>query len=354
MLATVVLGGCAPQEDPPLPPVVWEGEAVRVRMDDPGIQVCGGSFEALDRHARLVREALLLQGDGIIDYSIGDEDFVDSICASEASDSPDACTYPGVGSVYTTIPFVQHELVHAARIKDPTIGFRSSPIEEGLATLLGGDPIGDDTVLLDAHGILREQYVTGGAEYYRAGQTMAILIERYGVQEFRRFDILARTDGEDQTFEEVFGETKDEFATYASSVPHCEQSQWWMPLLECDGAPMGPDPVMGATTLTGNLGCGEPDVQGPVFGTMWTSRHFRLDERTTNLSYRIDMPEDATLEIVACNGGCPERFAYIGTRNQVGSILNGIPALEPGEYFLRMSRPVDGDAEDGRFEIIFE
>lgn len=40
--------GCAPEELP-LPPVVWEGQTVRARMDDPGIQVCGGTFEALDR-----------------------------------------------------------------------------------------------------------------------------------------------------------------------------------------------------------------------------------------------------------------------------------------------------------------
>ncbi|MEX1363772.1 MAG: hypothetical protein AB1Z98_11635, partial [Nannocystaceae bacterium] len=108
MEVAVVLGGCAPQEDPPLPPVVWEGEAVRVRMDDPGIQVCGGSFEALDRHAQLVREALLLQGDGIIDYSIGDEDFVDQACNLE---SPIACTNGTDGRVFTAVPFNAHEIV---------------------------------------------------------------------------------------------------------------------------------------------------------------------------------------------------------------------------------------------------
>src|SRR5262245_8018018 len=76
----MLLGGCAPDEELPLPPVVWEGESVRVRMDDPEIEVCGGSFEALDRHAELVREALLLEGDGVVEYSIGDQDFVESVC----------------------------------------------------------------------------------------------------------------------------------------------------------------------------------------------------------------------------------------------------------------------------------
>lgn len=47
---------------------------MRVRMGDPGIEVCGGSFEALDRHAELVREALLLRGDEVVEYSIGDQE----------------------------------------------------------------------------------------------------------------------------------------------------------------------------------------------------------------------------------------------------------------------------------------
>ena len=34
-----LLGGCAPDDELPLPPVVWEGESVRVRMDDPEIEV---------------------------------------------------------------------------------------------------------------------------------------------------------------------------------------------------------------------------------------------------------------------------------------------------------------------------
>jgi hypothetical protein len=50
-------------------------------MDDPGIQVCGGTFEALDRHAALVREAMLLEGDGVVEYSIADEDLVQDICS---------------------------------------------------------------------------------------------------------------------------------------------------------------------------------------------------------------------------------------------------------------------------------
>ena len=63
------------------------------------------------------------------------------------------------------------------------------------------------------------------------------------------------------------------------------------------------------------------------------------------------MPDDAILEIVGCSGGCPERFVYLGTRDQVSSVLDGLPALEPGEYFLRLSRPATS-REDGRFQIV--
>lgn len=348
-LALALALGCS-AEELPLLPVVWEGQSIRVRMDDPGIEVCGGTFDALDRHAALVREALLLAGDDIIEYTIADQDLVDSVCASEASSSPDGCTYPEGGLVYTTVPYVPHELVHATRLEDPELRFLSFPIEEGLATLFGADSHGDQIIPLDALGIFAEDYVTGFDEYHRAGQTMAILLDLHGVEEFRRFELTARTLGEDRAFEDVFGESKQEFAETAEGQPHCEQSQWWAPLLECDGEPVTPDPITGAVTLTGNVDCAEADVRGPDFGRMWVSRHFRLDQRTSTLTHQFDMPDDATLEIVSCEGGCPERFAYIGTSDQVGGILNGLPDLEPGEYFLRMSRPV---AEGGgQFEIV--
>jgi hypothetical protein len=346
----LVLLGCAPEEEFPLPPIVWEGQSVRVRMDDPDIQVCGGSFEALDRHAQLVREALLLEGDEVVEYSIGDQDFVDAACDP---DSLAACTNATTGRVFTKSPLHQHEVVHAVRVLDPEIGVRSSPIEEGLSTVFGSDSLGANTVPLDAWGILEDPRAAGGAEHYRAGHTVAFLLERHGAEGFRRFDERARDTAENDAFAEIFGETKEEFAAAADAAPHCEQSQWWAPLLECDGEPMVADAETGAVTLTGNLRCGEADVQGPQAGRMWTSRHFRLDEPTTGtLAYSFDFPEDATLEIVGCTLGCPERFAYIGTRYQVSSFGNGLPRLEPGEYFLRMSRPVADD--DGQFEVILD
>ena len=347
-----LLGGCAPDEEPPLPPVVWEGESVRVRMDDPEIEVCGGSFEALDRHAALVREALLLEGDGVIEYSIGDEDFVESVCPHPEL-SPLGCTTFPAGSVFTRVPFIPHEIVHAVRIQDSEIGFLSSAFEEGLATVFGSDPPGDDMISIDALGIFEDPQVGGPAEYYQAGHLMAILLDRHGVDSFRRFDVLARTVDEDRAFLEEFGETKEEFAQVVESAPHCEQSQWWIPLLECDGEPAMVDPETGVLTLSGELDCDEPDVRGPEYGRMWASRHFRLDEATSVLSYAIDMPEDATLEIVSCSSGCPQRFAYIGGRLQVGSVANGLPGLEPDDYFLRMSKPVDSDG-DGRFKIVID
>jgi hypothetical protein len=348
-----LLGGCAPEEELPLPPVVWEGESVRVRMDDPEIEVCGGSFEALDRHAELVREALLLEGDGVIEYSIGDQDFVDAACEGALVDSPFACTTIASGHVFTRYPFIPHEVVHGARRLDPELGHLSSAFEEGLATLFGSDPEGGGTVPLEALETFEDDHVVGAEEYYRSGQLMAILLDSYDTETFRDFDVLAGASDEEVAFTDIFGDTKEAFAEIAESVPHCEQSQWWMPLLECDAALIPADSQTGALMLEGNVSCGRTDVQGPEYGRMWTSRHFRLDERTSTLSYRFDMPEDATLEIVGCSGGCPERFVYSGTRNDVGTVLNGLPALEPGEYFLRISRPVAND-DDGHFQVVLQ
>lgn len=346
------LGACAP-DDPPLPPVVWEGDNIRARMDDPGIQVCGGSFESLDRHAQLVRDALMLEGDALIEYSMGDADFVQSVCSGPGNSMPAGCTYWDTGRIYTGVSFVPHEIVHSVRSMDPQLGYLSSAFEEGLATLFGADWVGKPLIPLEAQGILDDNDVRGLASYDRAGQTMAILIARHGMEAFRRFDVLARTRSEASAFSEVFGESKEEFAAFAETEPHCEQSQWWVPLLECDGEPITADPDTGLLTFTGNLSCAEADVQGSDFGRMYTSRHFRLDGRTSFFSsYEVDMPEEAKLEIIGCHGGCPERVAYIGGRLDLGAIYGGLPDLQPGEYFLRLSRPISED--DGHFEIVID
>jgi hypothetical protein len=347
-----LLGGCAPEEELPLPPVVWEGEMVRVRMDDPGIEVCGGTFEALDRHAELVREALLLEGDGVVEYSIGDQEFVDERCDGSPHDSPQACTNTGSGHVFSTEQLSQHEVVHAVRVLDPSIELLSSPYEEGLATTYGADLVGREVTAVYTLQTLNDSNTAGAVEYDRAGQIVASLIELKGIEAFRRFNQSATAMSETEAFFDAFGETVEEFATYADASPACERSQWWHPLLECDGEPSSPDPDTGRVFLSGNLACGEADAHGPYLGNLWISRHFRIDAPTSFTRYELGMPEDATLEIVACDGGCPERFAYIGTSEQVGSFENGVPNLEPGEYFLRMSRPVSN--EDGWFEIVLE
>ena len=346
------LGGCAPDEELPLPPVVWEGESVRVRMDDPGIEVCGGSFEALDRHAKLVREALLLEGDGVVEYSIGDQGFVDERCAGSPNESPQACTSVTNGRVFTTLPFAQHEIVHAVRYLDPKLGLLRLAYEEGLATVYGADVLAREITPLNALDILNDTNVAGAVEYDRAGQVVARLLDTNGVEAFRRFDESATPTSDAEAFSTVFGETIEEFAALADASPVCERSQWWQPLVECDGEPIVQDPETGILVLSGNAACGEADGHGPWLGNTWTSRHFRLDQPTSASRYSFELPEDATVEVVACDGGCPDRFAYIGTRAQVSSYGNALPDLAPGEYFLRVSRPVAED--DGWFEIVLE
>ncbi|MCX4240167.1 hypothetical protein OEB96_06055 [Paraliomyxa miuraensis] len=348
-LGSLLAAGCSPEEeDFPLPDVVWEGTSVRVRMEDPSIEVCGGSFEGLDRHVELVREALLLEGDGVVEYSIGDEDFVDAGCDG----SPLGCTKATSGNVFTSLPLHQHEIVHAVRALDPELEYRSSAFEEGLATLFGSDDLDNDIRPLEVMDILTASHVGGREEYFRAGHAMAILRDRHGAAAFRRFDVSSASMDEDQAFIEAFGESKEQFAAAAEGEPVCEQSQWWVPLLECEGEPIVADPATDDLVLRGDLSCAAEDVRGPRGGWMWTFRHFRLDRSTSTIDYQINMPEDAMLEIVGCYGGCPGRFAYIGGRYDVGSILNGLPTLEPGEYFLRMSRPTTEGAGD--FEVVLQ
>jgi len=318
-------------------------------MDDETIPVCGGTFDALDLHARLVRDAMLLEGrDRVIDYSIGDGDFIGDYCGTE---NAAGCAHPESGDVLVVAAFTPHEIVHAARALDPEIRHLSQPVEEGLATLFGSDVPGLGVIPLDVLDILEDRDMEGLDEYYRAGHVIAAVFQLYGIEAFRQFDLLARGVAENDAFLSAFGETKVKFAERAETMPVCQSTQWWMPVLECDGDADLPDPKTGRIVLSGDVRCGEVDVVGPnPYGAMWTSRHFRVTEKTFDLLYEIDMPEDSTLEIVGCQYGCPDRFVYRGGARDVGGITKGIPSLEPGEYFLRMSRPVSDD--DGHFEVV--
>jgi len=348
VFCAIMSASACSEDEFPLPPIVWEGEMVRVRMDDEEIPVCGGTFEALDLHAGLVREALLLEGrERIIEYSIGDRDFVEEQCGDPSA----GCAFPDTGNVFVSAPIIQHEIVHAVRILDPEIKLLSSAVEEGLATVFGADFGGSGTIPLQALEILDKERVVGGPDYYRAGQVMAILLERHGIEAFRRFDVLARRTTEDSAFLEVFGETKEDFAQAAEAAPQCDPTRWRAPIFECSGAPERQDPDTGQLVLSGSLDCGAPDVIGPTSGTAWTTRHFEITKRTNELRYEFDFAEDVVLEIVGCNPGCPDRFTYSGGRWEVGS-FGGIRDLEPGEYFIRMSRPISSAADDGWFEIV--
>jgi len=317
-------------------------------MDDETIPVCGGTFEALDLHANLVRDAMLLEGqDRIVDYSIGDQDFVLDACEVSSI----GCAPVDTGQVFTSQVFHQHEIVHAVRSLDPKIGHHSIAFEEGLAAVFGADFFDTTMVLaLNALEMLQDADLSGPEDADRAGRLVAIVLERYGADSFRRFDLSSRTEDESSAFVGAFDETLEDFAVVADAAPLCGRSQWWQPLLECSGEPIDADPETGKLTFTGDLSCGDSEVQGPVFEMMRTSRHFRVAEPTSEILYEFEMPEDATLEIVECHLGCPDRFTYLGGQSDLGSVSNGIPRLEPGEYFLRITRPVSDD--NGWFEIV--
>lgn len=351
MLGMLIVAACGPDdEDLPLPEMVWEGNALRVRMQDPTMEVCGGTFEALNRHAELVREVLLLEGDGLVEYSVVDADFVDAACVP--LEDPRACAEPSTGRIYTSSLLDQHEIVHAVRFLDPKLSVRSPAIEEGLATHFGSDDLGEQTYPLEVMAILDAPHVGGLEDYFRAGHTMAMLLDRHQLPAFRDFDVASTAKDEELAFAETFGESRAEFASVAEGEPVCEQSQWWVPLLECDGEPITADPSTDQLVLSGDLSCAAADVKGPRANRIWTSRHFRLDRQTSELGYRFDMPEDAMLEVVSCEGGCPERFAYRGSHSAVSSVRNGLPALEPGDYFIRIYRPLAN--EGGDFEIVLQ
>ncbi|MCH9687434.1 MAG: hypothetical protein K0V04_38725 [Deltaproteobacteria bacterium] len=336
------LTGCS--DEPALPPVAWESDVLRVRVEDPTTVICEGSFEAIERHATLVRDVLALDGrDRILDYSVVEPDSIGQWCSSTST----ACTHSPPGQVFTATPVLLHEVTHAVRILNPDTRLLSPALEEGMAVLYGDEVFRAQTPPLMAESLLQEQIVTVD-QYLRTGLLTNILVQRHGLDDFMRFDRLAATTPEDEAFAEVFGETKDQFAQAADDHEACAPQQWREPLLECDDAPVMPDPATGRIVLTGNLSCGDPQVVGPTFSWMTTTRHFRVLESHSSPGHRVDVPRGTTVELVGCQAGCPERYYY---DYFAGPVRGYFPTLEPGDYVVRLTRPVADDAGPFTLEL---
>ena len=152
ILVPLVLAGCAP-EQVEFGTRAWVGEHLEVWTSE-GVTVCGGSFEALDRHAAETSEYAMARG---VETRASPYRYYwvqpDELQGGPCSEGPaPGCFSPRNDAVYAT-RFYPHEVVYAEFAWG-----HSSFVDEGFATLLGGSRFVDvadgpvQTIIEEASG----------------------------------------------------------------------------------------------------------------------------------------------------------------------------------------------------------
>jgi hypothetical protein len=344
----VVLGaaaGCG--DDPPLPPIVWEGEHLRFGTDADETMLCAGTMPYLDGAVGYLGEVFDRPGTRVNYFWLPDG--TDAYCANDG----DGCAYER--RVFSRHTIHQHELVHAIRWPHNLY----LPLEEGLAEAFGDDwnrfPVqGDIRDLLEDP---RENGYIPGPGYGLAAHFVSYLHAEHGLETLTELD--AATDYEQSyagaatAFERVYGQPLDEVIdAYEADYPRCDQPTFRDKGYDCSrNVVEAPTEIGQKLRVTIPLSCDDPAVLGPRLGERWTTRTLDI---TVAGRYRVSgRPlENAPFEFVEisrCDISCFDADDSLSrlTGNQFGSAH----CLEPSQYLFRFA--VQEDIEND-FELSIE
>jgi hypothetical protein len=340
-LGLAVASGC--NDDPPLPPIVWEGEHLRFGTDADDSIICAGTLPYLDGVVGHLGEVFERRNARLSYYWLPDG--TDTYCPAGV----EGCVNDrGTFSRHT---IHQHELAHAVRWPSRLY----LPLEEGLAEAYGDDwnrfPVQGDIrdLLEDPRG---NGYLPGGG-YGLAAHFVSYLDADYGLEPLIELD--ANTDYEQSyasaaaAFERVYGEPLDAVVDdYASEYPRCDQPTLRDKAYDCSRNVVE---VSGAlderVERTISLSCDDPAVLGPRIGKRWTTmtldikvggRYF-INGRPLQEEHPFDF-----VEISRCDISCFE-YGEDELSRVTGNHLGGGHCVEPGKYLLRFSvdESVDND-----------
>ncbi len=259
----LLLGGVEP------PPIVWEGETLRVGTELDTSQWCPGNFEIMERRVFALREEWGIDSDDLISYYIFDEPLsAIGVCGSAANS---VCTYLESRIVATTeVPNV-HELAHAVAA---STGDLPSVFAEGAASFWGRPGRASGDLRAASLTEMLEEHWAGGltihsGEYLRAADFTAYLTETYGLAPYRSLLQLADHRQSRAEFEPIF---LDAFGVdldtavddYQQNWDHCGDEAARSDFFACQQPPL----VLGETNrdqlIDVDISCANPDVQGPI------------------------------------------------------------------------------------------
>jgi len=344
----VLAGAVACSDEPPLPPITWQGENLRFGTDADDSTICAGTLPYLDGAVGYLGEVFGRTNAQVDYYWLPDG--TDTYCP----DGVEGCNNDR--GTFSKYPIHQHELVHAVRSPDSLY----LPLDEGLAEAFGDDwdrfPVqGDIRELLedpDGNG-----YIPGPG-YGLAAHFVSYLRADYGLSSLIELD--ARTDYEQSyagaaaAFEQVYSQPLDEVIdAYEAEYPRCDAPTFRDKGFDCSRnvieAPIElDDPV---TTII-SLSCDDPTVLGPRLGERWTTR--AVDVKVAGRYFVSGRPLQDNpfklVEISRCDLSCFD-YADDSLSRLTGNQFGSGHCLEPSRYLFRFA--VDEDVEND-FELGIE
>lgn len=338
-LALVAVSSCS--EDPPLPPVVWEGEHVRFGTDADEATLCAGTLPYLDGMVGHLGE-VFERPDARVDYFWLPET-TDAYCP----DGVDGCANDrGTFSRYT---IHQHELVHAIRWPNSLY----LPLEEGLAEAFGDDwqrfPVQGDIrdLLEDPRG---NGYIPGSG-YGLAAHFVSYLRAHHGFETLKDLDAVTDSEqsyaGAAAAFERVYGQSLDHVVDeYEANYPRCDTLTFRDKGYDCSRNVVEVPAALGERVeRVISLSCDDPAVLGPRMGKRWTTITLDIEVRGRYFIHGRPL-EDArfdAIEIRRCDTSCFE-YGDDEISALTGNVLGGGVCVDPGRYLFRFS--VDEDVKN--------
>jgi hypothetical protein len=340
-LVLAVASGC--NDEPPLPPIVWEGEHLRFGTDADDSTICAGTLPYLDGVVGHLGEVFGRPDVRVSYYWLPDGTEV------YCPDAPEGCVNDrGTFSRHT---IHQHELVHAVRWP----GGLYHPFEEGLA-----EAFGDDWNRFPVQGDIRDlledpvgNHYLPGAGYGLAAHFVSYLNADYGLETLIEFD--ASTDYEQSyasasaAFERVYDEPLDDVVDeYESEYPRCDQPTLRHKEYDCSRNVVEVSGMLGERVERNvSLSCDDQAVLGPRLGKRWTTMTLDIEVRGRYFINGRPSQEDRTfdfVEISRCDLSCFD-YGDDELSRVTGNYLGGGHCVDPGKYLFRFSvdESVDND-----------
>lgn len=312
-----------------LPPVIESSEHLVLRGEE---DVCAGTFDEMEARILAVQDIFGAPA-AQVSYSWLLDRFPEAECMAGAT----ACTRGH--DIFAMDLGVEHELIHAARSRS-----LPAPLEEGIATFLGGNRMPSGT-----REELRLAIETDDAfSYQRASEFVQFLIQIGG---FDMLGELSQTTSYDSSFsdwrsgfEQLYGQTWDEvWAAYLAS-PQCDPATMHDDVLSCyatatPAANLTPE-LMQPREYTQEMACDSAQVIGPVNGD--ELRHealIQLDEtgiQTLAIALTGDVVDGSRATLTRC-GTCAGETGITLTGENWLDFLDVVPGL----YVLELRQPAD-------------